>query len=698
MNATMYTLIIIVVWVGITGFLVWKLNKYRSTKAYQKNDNWFLRFLKQEEKFFLKIETGFSNLIKRINLEKIISSQAIEIILLGVWAFWVGREYLNFNPYMWPIGREFGVQVISHNFWNQVIECGSCALWNGSINGGFPALADTFGSAFHPLVMISTLLFGIVNGVKVATILSLWIMGISQWGIAHLLGARRAIRVWSGALAIVGGHILGRLELGAFGLILSTSMAVLTILSLMNFIKKRTKGSMLFFASSITLLLLSGHGYFQLAILSWLVIVFLLVIIKQPAAEKRKFAVALVLGVLIACVVIIPILHFSQNVDKWHDDTPSINQKVEYIPLNLVIHDWDFYINKSLEKSPFPYLTNIYIGWVPVILAILALALPKDEKKPYLSILASCVLFFLFLASGIPFRWAAKIFPFISGIRHFQLISGLMVPAIIGLASFSAEQLLSLEWPTFNLSYTSGKSVFTFPGRWLLFISLVFSIYSSYEFNHKFIELKNTNDVYQIISKVPETDSQWMATPYGEHWWVLPAIEHNLKVTDVIYPWWWKNRVNPKPYLQMTQSNPMEGMVTAGVINNFPIYTNSDNLYAYVDTGENQLPCKVTSNGGVITAYCRTIRPGQLVIKEHNWNGWKAWRDGRRIMIRNDNWISVDAIGGEHIYTFRYIPWDVYLGLALSGIGIFLSIYIWFSSSPIVENILHGKKPKSTKK
>jgi len=67
MNATMYTLIIIVVCVGITGFLVWKLNKFRTTKSYQGNENKLVRFLKLEEKFILNIMTDVKKLIKRLD-------------------------------------------------------------------------------------------------------------------------------------------------------------------------------------------------------------------------------------------------------------------------------------------------------------------------------------------------------------------------------------------------------------------------------------------------------------------------------------------------------------------------------------------------------------------------------------------------------------------------------------------------------
>jgi len=74
MNATVYTLIIIVVCVGITGFLVWKLNKYRTTEAYKNNDSKFVKFLKWEESLILnkkrptnnRIGTQIQALIKKV--------------------------------------------------------------------------------------------------------------------------------------------------------------------------------------------------------------------------------------------------------------------------------------------------------------------------------------------------------------------------------------------------------------------------------------------------------------------------------------------------------------------------------------------------------------------------------------------------------------------------------------------------------
>ena len=695
MSSTIYTAIIIGFGVVVTAVLVWRLRKFRSSKTYLEGNNRLIRFLKWEESIFLRFKDWQLKHTERIQKTGMISGQSLEILLLGLWVLWVGRDYLNFDPQMWPIGREFGVQVISHNFWNLLRECGNCALWNGSINGGFPALADTFGSAFHPFVMITTLLFGIVNGVKVATLIALWVMGISQWGISKLLGARGFIRFWSGALTIVGGHSLGRLELGAFGIMLSTSMAVLTIYSVLNFYKKKTKNATLLLALSVALLSLAGHGYFQVAILSWILIIFLLMINKLSPDTRKKFVIGLTLGLLMACVIIIPSIHFLPNVDKYGDEA-GIHQALEYIPLNLVIRDWDFYLNISLAKPPFPYLTNLYISWIPVLLAMLVLGLPKEKGKPYLFMLTIGLIYFLILSSGLPFQWISKLFPFVAGIRHTQLIAGLLGPVIIGIAAYGAEMLLQTEWPSINLSYSSGKQLFTAASSWLLIIPLIFSITSSYKFNTPFIKLDFKHDIYKIIEELPNINNNWFEPPYGDQKWVLPSIERGYKVTHAGYPWWWKGRLNPAPYFQMTDGDPIEGMVPSRPATTIPTYFDPNNLYASIHSSGINKPCTAMKSGGYISVECQNSEPGLLVIQENNWVGWKAWRDGQRVNIRGEDLIIVEAIKGDHSYTFKYIPLDAYIGIGLSTIAILVCLFLWISPESSLEKILQIKLIKQS--
>ena len=65
--------------------------------------------------------------------------------------------------------------------------------------------------------------------------------------------------------------------------------------------------------------------------------------------------------------------------------------------------------------------------------------------------------------------------------------------------------------------------------------------------------------------------------------------------------------------------------------------------------------------------------------------------DGNIVNIFGKQWISVEVPKGNHTFIFRYRPWDVPLGLVLSGAGIGLSIFIWYSNSPLLEKILNKK-------
>ncbi len=688
MDKTQILILAFISAIVINIILVGKIKIFRETETYQKGQSRLIKLLKWEEGKILTVQKNIDRWLSTVKIDRDKLGVLAEMLLIGIWAFWVGQEYLDFDPQIWPIGREFGVQIVSHDFWNQIQECGICALWNGSINGGAPALADPFTSAFHPLVMITTSILGIVNGVKIATILLLWVAGIAQWGIAYLFNARRFIRIWSGALAVAGGHILGRLELGAFGLALSTSMATVTIACLLYFIKKRNSRSMILLASSVTLLLISGHGYLQVGILTWLLLIFLLLFINQPGGDKKKFIIALILGIMMASIIIIPILHFAPNFQKWTDTEGKLSQTLEYIPLNLIIRDPDYYRNETLNKLPYPHLTNIYIGWIPVILTVIGISLGKDEHKSLLVSLSILFFLSLFLASGIPIQWVGKIIPFVLGIRHTQLIAVLMVPPIIGIASFGLEKLVSFDWLSINLSPSSGKSVFSIPGQWVLIIPILYSIYTCYDFNIENIQVKNEGEVYRIIHSVEVDNSQWVAPPFGEHWWVLPAVENDLKLTETAYPWWWKDRENPQPFMFITRGNSPDEMSPDETINNIPTLINTGNNYAFVDTGNDQYPCQASANGGFIKVNCDTDFPGRLIVSENRWVGWKAWRDGIETRTYGEQWLTVEAPEGKHIYIFRYLPWDVLVGFIISLIGLFLSLVIWFSLSERIDLFL----------
>ena len=63
----------------------------------------------------------------------------IELVLIAIWSMYVGKTFLNFDPLVIPAGREFNSAIQTHHLWTQFQKCGWCAVWNGSVKGGFPA-------------------------------------------------------------------------------------------------------------------------------------------------------------------------------------------------------------------------------------------------------------------------------------------------------------------------------------------------------------------------------------------------------------------------------------------------------------------------------------------------------------------------------------------------------------------------------
>ena len=61
---------------------------------------------------------------------------------------------------------------------------------------------------------------------------------------------------------------------------------------------------------------------------------------------------------------------------------------------------------------------------------------------------------------------------------------------------------------------------------------------------------------------------------------------------------------------------------------------------------------------------------------ERNLPGWKAWQEDSRTELFDGTWLSVAAPAGEHTFHFRYLPWDVFLGLLLSAAGWGLAIFL----------------------
>lgn len=609
----------------------------------------------------------------------------IEILVIGIWALWVGREYLDFDPYTWPLGREFGFQLQSHHFWNKLKVCGLCALWNGGINGGMPALAETYGSLLHPLVVLTTTIWGTVVGAKLAVVGAFWMAGAAQWWIGRTLGLGRLGRMWPALIAVGAGHITGRLELPGINLVISTATGSLALAAALELGVSGRRRSAILLGIAGAAALVSGQGYIQFALLGWAP-AFLFLVLKPNLRLRphyREFLLAVLLAILLAGIFLIPLIHFLPSYIKDSDEIFRSAQSLEYIPLNLVISDIEFQKSDLLNKLPYPYLYDLYISWMPVLLAIVSLLFVRRKDARVVLTLVTGMGMMFFIASAIPLHWLAKAAPFLTGVRHPSLIAGMAVPAVLALAGLGLHRLMELDWPelSLNTQRDSESPSFRLNLKWILILPLVFSLRSIARHADDWINVTEMESVYTHIQHWKAGETLWVSPPFGEHHWVEAAMQEGLKLTNVVVPWHWKERLPPAPQIEATRNEQPHGTEFLSTFDEVSLYLHPDSSYTYIETENGRVPCTAAGLGGDLTVQCESDQAGDLTVLENAFRGWWVWEDGRRLRMLPGEWLRTTASPGNHTYRFRYLPLDVLLGALISLSGVGLSFILWRRSN-----------------
>lgn len=609
----------------------------------------------------------------------------VELGLITLWAVYAGRAYLNFDLNLWPSGTEFPLSIRGNFFWRNFLKCAECAFWNGSINGGFPALADLQSAFLHPLVAVPTLLYGVINGAKVSLILGLALAGLAQWWLGRLLGLGRFARTWAALMAVVAGTLTGRMEDGLITLILSTASAALVIPAGINLAFHPGRRSAVLLAGALTLSILAGQAYLQLG-LAWAILPALLILFIRPRPQSRLIwrsaALSGGLALLLSAAFLLPLLHFYPNFVKDTDPEFRNVQPIEYQPINLVVRGDEFFRNEVLDKSPYPYLFFNYIGWVPLILAGLALRLIPREKNRLLA--------FFLAAIGLVYLSSSMILPkaligmfnmeFLYSIRHPTLMVGLVGPLILGLAAWGLDLALRGPGPEVSLRWGGGEITAVRLSWILLAVPLFLALGSVYQQSQIWLGMSEQPKESQAVIKLMATpSSQWVMLPNGEHYWAVYAVENQIKLTQTFSPWSWKGKDLPLPNVEGTREPGKENEPTVWqTLQGVAFFQYPQNQYASVSLpGGESVPCMATSYGGYIDVDCQTSAAGVLKVMENSWNGWQGWVDYQAQRLLPGKWLSLNAPAGSHHYTFRYVPWDVPLGLLFSLIGLGLCVGLW---------------------
>ncbi|CAA9270855.1 MAG: hypothetical protein AVDCRST_MAG77-3200 [uncultured Chloroflexi bacterium] len=625
---------------------------------------------------------------------------ALELTLLAVWAGYVARPYLNLDTQWVPAGREYLSNIQTHHFWTRLLECGSCAFWNGSFRGGYPALADPHGSMLHPLVAITTLIWGVFTGSKVALVAALFMAGVAQWWLAHLLRVSVVARLWTAGLAVAGGHLSGRMEPGNFGLLLSTAACALVLPAVMQYSRALNARAAAILSVTVASVAVSGQGYMQFGLV--LVLPVTLLVLWRPSETGkwlRSSAVVVLLTALLSAPLLVPLVHFLPEFGKDTDAGFRSAQAFPYVPLNLVISDPKFYLSESLGKLPYPYLYTLYVGWMAVLMgaigagtAVIAAgtdpATERGRKRAERVFLVVYAVGALWVASAAPLQWLISAMPWRSvtsqlvGLRYPPVIAGLAVPPLLGLSAVGysrVEQWARERYRTMRLKprRSRGPAVLLgLTGSALLPLALLFAAWGSLldaqRFSGNWLTVqRQSTDLRDVLMALKTSDAQWVNTPYGEQFWIEPAVAFGLKLNLGTQGWYWKGRQPPPAVREAHRQVVAADMTLKTTVGGVPIWEAfSGREYAAVVHADGQRTvCAALAAGGHIDVTCGLSAAGTLTVRENNWSGWRASVDGEAAPLLPGTWLQVALPAGQHRVGMRYEPLDVTIGVMLFAIG-----------------------------
>lgn len=596
----------------------------------------------------------------------------MEWAVLGIGAWFVAGVFLSFNPHLIPDGREFLSTIQYYHFWEWVSECGTCAFW-APFNGGFPLLGDPSQGVLYPLIAIPVMLFGVINGVKVAIFLAFFSVGMATWWMGALWHLPRWLCQWGAWMVMASGMIAGRLELGDMHTVLSLSALTWWFPSWWYLWHSKSRFAFLPFAWAVGMSLLAARGYHLFGMLfAWPGVVLVSWWLDRDQGKRllRRAGAALFGGSLLAAPVILPLIHMLPATYKEVDPAFRASQPFGDLLLNFLVANPDFYRSDILGKLPYPHLTFFFIGWIPFLLACYGFAAVFLDnrlwyrRKLVVVWLAWSVLI-LWESTGQPLRWLVTLVPhtplanFLAGFRHIEQVAALAVPAIIGLSMIGVEALItqSREW---RLDISIGMHSITIPMVVFLALPLVWALRQGWYASGTWLNLVDYPKLpaLQFLEEEPE---QWVAPPFGVHFWMEPVIAQHLKVLS-IQRWRWKAWELPPPRRFLVRSTEPpdvpEGahMVTLeeglyGIIEPQAMYA----FVAYSD--DRQTPCEAEGWGGILEVRCEVLQDGVLWVMEHPWPGWWAKVNGQWQSIESTlPYLHLPVREGEQIIQLRFVP------------------------------------------
>lgn len=286
-------------------------------------------------------------------------------------------------------------------------------LWNRHVYTGMPLAGDAYVSFYNPAVVLPLMIFGSVNGAKVAVLLALAISGAGQYWLARVLGQNRVIALAGGVVGLSAGTLVARLASG-FNLGQSLQHAWMAPTLAAFLLALRTQQPRWIAAAAVLYALLFHAGNLYLwIVLSFVLVLFVLGYAIDPYATPAGFrlrvrwrvlgagAFAASLAALLDAVQGVPMLAFRALVSKPIDPYFRGTEPVLPTLFSFVVPDVSFWRNDLFGAIDLGWsIYYSYVGASVLVFLIVLVPLLWSRRSRDLLLLTGGIAISVAIASG----------------------------------------------------------------------------------------------------------------------------------------------------------------------------------------------------------------------------------------------------------------------------------------------------------
>jgi hypothetical protein len=625
------------------------------------------------------------------------------VIIISIWVYCL--PFLDLGlPRNLP-GSEFE----SFKAFDQILEFslkshGEFPLWNPFFYTGLPYTAHPMLHAYNPFISIPVMLFGALDGFKIAVFLGFVIAGLGMWWLGKEIGLTPTGRIWISLMYTFSGVAAAKFIQGQYLMVLAFGWIPFSLAAIIAATRSRQRKYIYAAAIGLALLFLSGNAYYAYYMLYVIALYAVITIPKfernplKLKIDREDIKVLVAIGVLslgLIAIQLLPALEYRDQYLKALNTDLTDSRSLRDIVLDFTSPDPFRPGGFSDELRPEEFYA--YTGWWPFIGVLFTPIVWRTDKKRYLVLFLALFIFTLAWidVKDMPWRNIFQQTPFLFQFRYPSRMVVIGALSIVTAAGLGLDGLLQKKFQDAG-DKTPENNLHRLKNTLLSLAICIFMVWSVRDLALTTRPLLHTVSYdegrEQIVEWLRKFDPglYYVTAPNG---WHAPMIGNEMHYRNIwdsisILPRY-DNQISERVILAepkyeiLTNDNPTpDNSFLIKSFDTVSIYQRTDSLPFVFTISESTLNTLVEGNLRIdevtpVTSFVANINDMEgdvesdstraLILLSTFSPGWQLTVDGNPRKIYNAyGFMAAEVDKGSHHYQFVYRPVWFFVGLVIS--------------------------------